>query len=244
MKRLGEYDGFGNLIEETVWMNDVPVAVLQPSGSSVAIYYIHTDHLNTPRQITRPSDNAQMWTWFSDPFGSDAANGNPSGAGTFSYDGRFPGQIFDGQAGLHYNYLRDYDPATGGYIESDPIGLHGGINTYQYADADPANVFDPTGLYPFTIWQVFSWKREDCNESDWSFCRAKCAPGRALGCYVTLKWKIKSAKGGNLIRLRERNVECNCEEFECSLPSPRSRLDTILSPPPVILPWWTLIPVF
>jgi len=44
-----------------------------------------------------------MWTWNADPFGMDAANANPSGAGAFAYTLRFQGQLFDGQAGLHYN---------------------------------------------------------------------------------------------------------------------------------------------
>ena len=101
---------------------------------------------NTPRQVTRPSDNVAMWTWFSDPFGTDAANPNPASAGAFAYNLRFPGQIFDGQAGLHYNYARDYDPATGGYVESDPIGLNGGINTYMYVDENPLTFDDPEGL--------------------------------------------------------------------------------------------------
>ena len=47
-----------------------------------------------------------------------------------------------------YNYFRDYDPATGRYIESDPIGLNGGLNTYLYADADPISKMDPTGENP------------------------------------------------------------------------------------------------
>jgi len=51
---LGEYDGSGSLIEETVWLGDIPVATLRPNGSSASIYYVHTDQLNTPRQITRP----------------------------------------------------------------------------------------------------------------------------------------------------------------------------------------------
>ena len=118
---LGEYDGTGTLIEETVWLGDIPVATLRPNGSTVAIYYVHSDQLNTPRQVTRASDNTVMWTWTSDPFGTDAANPNPSGAGTFAYNLRFAGQVFDGQAGLHDNYFRDYDPAIGRYIESDPI---------------------------------------------------------------------------------------------------------------------------
>jgi hypothetical protein len=76
---LGEYDASGNLIEETVWLGDIPVATLRRNGGSVSIYYVHSDQLNTPRQVTRPSDNAQMWSWFSDPFGTDAANENPLG---------------------------------------------------------------------------------------------------------------------------------------------------------------------
>lgn len=43
--------------------------------------------------------------------------------------------------------MRDLDPATGRYIESDPIGLDGGTNTYDYAESDPVDVFDPYGLY-------------------------------------------------------------------------------------------------
>ncbi len=148
---LGEYDGSGNLIEETVWLGDTPVATLRPSGSSVAIYYVHTDQLNTPRQVTRPSDNSQMWSWFSDPFGTDAANSNPAGNGAFAYNLRLPGQAFDGQAGLHANYFRDYDPAIGRYLESDPIGLHrGSYAIYAYVNANPIGNQDPLGLWSVT----------------------------------------------------------------------------------------------
>jgi RHS repeat-associated protein len=78
--------------------------------------------------------------WNHDPFG----NGVPGG--TFSYDLRFPGQFYDQNAKLHYNYFRDYDPNTGRYIESDPIGLRGGINTYAYAQGNPVKLTDPLGL--------------------------------------------------------------------------------------------------
>lgn len=145
---LGEYDGTGGLIEETVWLGEIPVATMRPNGASVVVYYVHSDQLNTPRQITRPSDNAQMWTWFSDPFGTDLANANPAGAGAFAYNLRFPGQIFDGQAGLHQNGYRDYDPAIGRYVESDPIGLAGGINPYIYGYANPLSNIDPDGTRP------------------------------------------------------------------------------------------------
>jgi RHS repeat-associated protein len=143
---LGEYDGTGALIEETVWLGDIPVATLRPhTGGGIDIFYVHTDQLNTPRAVTRPSDNMLMWSWYPDPFGTDAANENPASAGTFQYNLRFAGQIFDGQAGLHANYHRDYDPATGRYTESDPIGLDGGLNTYAYANGNPASATDPLG---------------------------------------------------------------------------------------------------
>ena len=144
---LGEYDGHGSLIEETVWLGEIPVATLRPNGSTVSVYYVHTDQLNTPRQVTRPSDNTQMWSWFSDPFGTDPANTNPAGAGTFAYSLRFPGQVFGGQVGLHQNYFRDYDPVIGRYVESDPIGLAAGVNTYTYGNANPISNSDPTGLF-------------------------------------------------------------------------------------------------
>ena len=143
---LGEYDGSGNLIEETVWMGDVPVATLQPNGTGVSVYYVHTDHLNTPRRITSPSTNAIVWRWDSEPFGTAAANQNPSGSGaTFVYNPRFPGQYYDVETGLNYNYFRDYDPGTGRYVESDPIGLHGGISTYAYVNGNPISNRDPSG---------------------------------------------------------------------------------------------------
>ncbi len=70
------------LIEETVWLGDIPVATLRPNASGgVDIFYVHTDHLNTPRAVTRPSDNMLMWTWYSDPFGTDAAIENPAAVG-------------------------------------------------------------------------------------------------------------------------------------------------------------------
>jgi RHS repeat-associated protein len=112
----------------------------------VDLFYIHADHLNTPRKISRPSDNAIVWRWNSDPFGTTAVSEDPDGDSvSFAYSLRFPGQYYDSETGLHYNYKRDYDPAIGRYIQSDPIGLDGGLNTYLYADADPILNIDPTG---------------------------------------------------------------------------------------------------
>ena len=132
---IGKYDGSGNPLQETAWLGDLPVAVLEPAGR----FYIAPDHLGAPHQIT-DAGGAAVWQWHPDPFGK----GDPSG--TFSYDLRFPGQFFDQATRLHYNYFRDYDPRLGRYIESDPIGLAGGINTYAYANGNPVTSTDVLGL--------------------------------------------------------------------------------------------------
>ncbi len=74
---------------------------------------------------------AIAWRASYDPFGLATvtlATGSPIP----EMDIRFPGQYFDQETGLHYNYYRDYDPKSGRYVESDPIGLQGGLNTYAY----------------------------------------------------------------------------------------------------------------
>ena len=143
----GEYDASGQLIQEIVWLGDLPIAVLRPGATTPDIYYIHADHLGTPRQITQPSDNKSLWAWESEAFGANLPNQNPSGQGDFVFNLRFPGQYYDQETGLFYNYFRDYDPRIGRYIQSDPIGLKGGINTYTYVGNNPLTRIDPDGRF-------------------------------------------------------------------------------------------------
>lgn len=88
-----------------------------------------------------------MWRWDQqEPFGNNVADENPSGLGAFDLPLRLPGQYFDKETNLFYNYFRDYDPSVGRYVQSDPIGLYGGLNTYAYVLANPLSLSDPQGL--------------------------------------------------------------------------------------------------
>jgi RHS repeat-associated protein len=108
--------------------------------------FIHFDHLGTPRRVT-DDKQVEVWQWESTPFGDSAPAENPDGdAVTFTMNLRFPGQYYDAESGLHYNYFRTYEPRTGRYVESDPIGLRGGLNPYGYVLNAPVQFIDPHGL--------------------------------------------------------------------------------------------------
>jgi len=133
---LAELDGSGNTVREYVYLEDRPVAFLDGS----TIYYIHGDHLGTPHVVTNGAQTV-VWQARYKPFGEANVVVN-----TVDFNLRYPGQYFDAEIGLHYNYFRDYDPAIGRYLQSDPIGLAGGINTYAYANNNPLRFTDPDGL--------------------------------------------------------------------------------------------------
>jgi RHS repeat-associated protein len=108
-------------------------------------YYYQNDHLGTPQKLITQS-GAAVWSATYDAFGK--ATVNPSS--TVTNNLRLPGQYYDAETGLHYNWMRYYDPTTGRYVTSDPIGLLGGINMYAYLDGNPLNSIDPFGLFDIT----------------------------------------------------------------------------------------------
>ena len=146
---IGDYDSTGAAKQQAVWFGDTPVGLVIGSGSAQSLRYVQPDHLGTPRAVIDPARNVAVWTWDakSEAFGSSPPNQDPDQDGTaFVFNMRFPGQRYDAASGLVYNYYRDYDPATGRYIQSDPIGLDGGVSTYSYVGANPLSYSDPLGL--------------------------------------------------------------------------------------------------
>jgi RHS repeat-associated protein len=133
----GEYTTAGALVREYVSLNGAPLAQVT-AGSPETVAYLHTDHLGTPRFATN-SAGTQVWSWNNDAFGVST----PSGATTVNL--RMPGQYYDAESGLFYNWNRYYNPAIGRYISSDPIGLAGGLNTFGYVGQNPVMNIDPTG---------------------------------------------------------------------------------------------------
>lgn len=139
---IAEIDGTtGVTLREYIYVNGMQVALVDDTGTQdEATYFVHTDHLATPQKIT---DSAQtvVWSGSYEPFGEVEET-----IASIENNIRFPGQYEDGETGLHYNYFRDYDSSLGRYVESDPIGLVGGVNTYSYVYSSPILYQDFYGL--------------------------------------------------------------------------------------------------
>ncbi|MBL8521047.1 MAG: choice-of-anchor D domain-containing protein [Betaproteobacteria bacterium] len=173
---LGEYDGSGNAIQEMFWLGDTPIAVrgTMPclSGGTcteTATAFVWADHLNTPRELTRVNGSNQhvsLWKWDSLPFGETTPNQIPSNLGMLNFSHRLPGQYRDIETGLYQNWNREYDARLGRYVESDPIGLFGGINTFLYALASPVQHVDKNGLTAFSESQCEELDKDIAAEKD------------------------------------------------------------------------------
>lgn len=166
------------------------------------------DDLGTPRVVVEVARNVPVWTWDlkSEAFGNSVPNQNPDGdADLLMFDMRFPGQRHDTTSGLSYNYFRDYDAGSGRYVESDPIGLLGGLSTYSYVSSMPTRSVDLFGLLGCIAQQSDSCPYEGryslcCrgylkdatwlgNQARWQLCKrsvdAACKKGDQAVCCMT-----------------------------------------------------------
>jgi len=120
------------------------------------IYYYHNDHLGTPIKLTDQNQNV-VWTWQYGPFGEEPLTMNSN---TISQNLRFPGQYYDAETGLNYNFHRYYSPKLGGYLTPDPQLIEGedtafvhnvksdakDLNPFVYVNSNPINYVDILGL--------------------------------------------------------------------------------------------------
>lgn len=147
------YAGFNQLLAEYtnsqwssyIWLGNEPVALIRNNN----IYYIHNDHLGRPESVSGFDVNnnpAVVWKANNAPFDRTVTQDSIGGLHL-----GFPGQYFDTESGIWHNGYRDYLANAGGrYLQSDPIGLAGGMNTYVYAGGNPVTRIDPFGLEDFT----------------------------------------------------------------------------------------------
>ncbi|MES9821297.1 MAG: DUF2235 domain-containing protein [Candidatus Thiodiazotropha sp.] len=136
-----EVDESGKVTAQYLYQQQRPILKLEGKTA----YAIHTDHLGAPRAVT---DEDQQTVWSADysPFGLIRIEQQ-----AITLNLRLPGQYEDQESGTYYNYQRDYDPNTGRYLTSDPIGLKGGLNTYAYVAGNPISAIDPLGLLLFAF---------------------------------------------------------------------------------------------
>ena len=177
---LSETTAQGVVLRDYLWRGRVPVAqidrgdsgwIRSPDGKLSLlgghgpdrVLYLHTDYEGTPRVATDAAGHV-VWRWNGNAFGTsrptggriqpadnDAHSDHPGSRPIAVINLRYPGQYYDRETGFFYNRARYYDPGTGRYVSSDPIGLRGGINTYAYVGGNPVGYVDPLGLWTLQI---------------------------------------------------------------------------------------------
>ena len=187
-RRIAEYNaGTGALIREYVWNGWDPIAVIE--GGVVS--FVRADHIGRPAFATNAS-GVKVWTATYTPFG-----GVTTSTGVLP-SARFPGQWFQSESGLHQNWMRDYDPTTGRYLEADPLGLVDGASVYGYARQSPMMFADPRGecagplvvacvsAAGAAIYMIWGWlESSECDPYTWEKAGWDAFDGAVAGATVS-----------------------------------------------------------
>lgn len=137
---IAEYSSTGTLLREYVWLEERPLAVIDSTTLPAATYWVQTDQLERPVMMT-DINSAIVWRASYLPYGEVRSISGPT-----SLELRFPGQWFQLETGLSYNWHRHYDPSTGRYLQPDPLGMPDGPSRWAYAKNSPLMSVDPNGL--------------------------------------------------------------------------------------------------
>lgn len=137
-------------VREYLWLpeggyagTDLPLAVVDGvNTASPVLYHVHADHLGRPIRMTDAA-KAAVWLAVWQPWGAPQQI-----TGSLVLNQRFPGQWFQLESGLHYNWHRHYDPSLGRYTQPDPLGFVDGPSIYAYAGGSPQTFVDFLGLNP------------------------------------------------------------------------------------------------
>ena len=184
---IEETDGEGHAQVDYIYLDDLPVATLSPSTGE--IYFLHGDRLGTPQVATDGGQNV-VWTASYGPFGEMSAI--PS---LIVQNLRMPGQEFDVDTGLYHNGFRDYVPAWGRYLQSDPMGLAAGLNTYAYAENNPILFKDPLGLIVYNLLDPSEPMYGDMQQLSWE---QQSSLDRIVIVAHGNPWLIGSKPGGDI----------------------------------------------
>lgn len=139
---LAEIDGTTGVTgREYIWLGDRVIAVAPSGAASSTLYFVTTDHLTRPVQMTNPSKSV-VWRAKYGPFGDLVGK-----SGSASLDARLPGPWFQLESGLAWNWHRHYDASIGRYVQPDPLGLVDGPSVYGYVRQNPMGGVDPEGRF-------------------------------------------------------------------------------------------------
>ncbi|NOT39068.1 MAG: RHS repeat protein [Alphaproteobacteria bacterium] len=210
---IAEMDGAtGAVIREYIWLGALPIGYVDRLGSGGAsrLFFVHADHLARPQKIT-DTTRAVVWDGVFAPFGEIHAI-----TGSIVNVLMFPGQVYDPETGLSQNWHRDYDANIGRYLQSDPIGLEGGINTYAYVGGNPVIQVDPSGESSKGIKWGGNKRYRECNQKEMEACEKQCDPDPVESCKRAQTFSIERVKPLPTYSWKDQGLSCSCKRREKS----------------------------